>query len=103
VEQFFGLANLYASRMIELKCGTGGHAERCLTDEAITVPTKMVMPVIRVQVKQRSPAATISEWPGCLYRKQLVEGVYRQDERALVDDFFHFRDVVVDRGGLGWS
>ena len=25
-----------------------------------------------------------------LYRKQLVDGVYRLDERAVLDDFFHF-------------
>jgi hypothetical protein len=25
-----------------------------------------------------------------LYRKQLVDGVYRLDEGALLDDFFHF-------------
>jgi hypothetical protein len=25
-----------------------------------------------------------------LYRKQVVEGVYRLDEGALPDDFFHF-------------
>jgi hypothetical protein len=34
-----------------------------------------------------------------LYRKQLVDGVYRLDEGALLDDFFHFLDQV---GVLGW-
>jgi Transposase DDE domain len=29
-----------------------------------------------------------------LYRKQLVDGVYRLDEGALLDDFFHFLDQV---------
>ena len=29
-----------------------------------------------------------------LYRKQLVDGVYRRDEGALLDDFFHFLDQV---------
>jgi hypothetical protein len=34
-----------------------------------------------------------------LYRKQVVDGVYRLDEGALLDDFFHFLDElgVVDR------
>jgi hypothetical protein len=41
VEKLFGFANLYASRVIELKCGNGGPADRCLTDDAVTVPTKM--------------------------------------------------------------
>ena len=26
----------------------------------------------------------------CLYRKQVVDGVYRLDEGALLDDFFYF-------------
>jgi Transposase DDE domain len=34
-----------------------------------------------------------------LYRKQLVDGVYRLDEGALLDDFFHFLDQV---GVMGW-
>jgi hypothetical protein len=29
-----------------------------------------------------------------LYRKQLVDGVYRLDEGAVLDDFFHFLDQV---------
>jgi hypothetical protein len=29
-----------------------------------------------------------------LYRKHLVDGVYWRDERALLDDFFHFLDQV---------
>jgi hypothetical protein len=29
-----------------------------------------------------------------LYRKQLVDGVYQLDERALLDDLFHFLDQV---------
>ena len=33
-----------------------------------------------------------------LYRKQVVEGVYRLDEGALLDDFFHF---VQELGGVG--
>lgn len=28
-----------------------------------------------------------------LYRKQLVDGVYRLDEGALLDDFFHFLEL----------
>ena len=30
----------------------------------------------------------------CLYRKQLVDGVYRLDEGALLDDFFHFLQAI---------
>src|SRR6266498_1666113 len=29
-----------------------------------------------------------------LYRKQLVDGVYRLDEGALLDDFFHFLQAI---------
>ncbi len=29
-----------------------------------------------------------------LYRKQVVDGVYRLDEGALLDDFFHFLEEV---------
>ena len=29
-----------------------------------------------------------------LYRKQEVEGVYRLDEGAVLDDFFHFLDQI---------
>src|SRR5262245_12811565 len=29
-----------------------------------------------------------------LYRKQLVDGVYRLDEGALLDDFFHFLRAI---------
>src|SRR5512132_2672284 len=29
-----------------------------------------------------------------LYRKQLVDGVYRLDEGAMLDDFFHFLQAV---------
>jgi hypothetical protein len=29
-----------------------------------------------------------------LYRKQLVDGVYRLDEGALLDGFFHFRQAI---------
>jgi hypothetical protein len=29
-----------------------------------------------------------------LYRKQLVDGVYRLDEGALLDDFFHFLEAI---------
>ena len=29
-----------------------------------------------------------------LYRKQVVDGVYRLDEGALLDDFFHFLQAI---------
>ena len=29
-----------------------------------------------------------------LYRKQVVDGVYRLDEGALLDDFFHFLQAL---------
>jgi hypothetical protein len=29
-----------------------------------------------------------------LYRKQVIEGIYRLDEGALLDDFFHFLRVL---------
>ena len=29
-----------------------------------------------------------------LYRKQLVDGVYRLDEGALLDDFLHFLEAI---------
>jgi hypothetical protein len=38
----------------------------------------------------RLPVATTSGWHGGLYRKQVVDGVYRLDEGALLDDFFYF-------------
>jgi hypothetical protein len=34
-----------------------------------------------------------------LYRRYLVDGVYRLDEGALLDDFFHFLDQVGGDGG----
>ena len=40
-----------------------------------------------------------------LYRKQLVDGVYRLDEGALLDDFFHFLraiGVMALAGGSPW-
>jgi hypothetical protein len=51
-----------------------------------------------------------STWPnGCvgrplaatrrLYRKQVVDGVYRLDEGALLDEFFHF---LHELGGADW-
>jgi hypothetical protein len=30
----------------------------------------------------------------CLYRKQVVDGVYRLDGGALLDDFFHFLQAI---------
>lgn len=41
-EEFFNLANLDASRMIEMQCSNGHSADRRLTDEVITVPTKCI-------------------------------------------------------------
>ena len=36
-----------------------------------------------------------------LYRKQVVDGVYRLDEGALLDDFFHFLQQLGVLDGLG--
>jgi hypothetical protein len=36
-----------------------------------------------------------------LYRKQVVDGVYRLDEGALLDDFFHFMEQLGVLDGLG--
>jgi hypothetical protein len=44
------------------------------------------------EVAQRDDARVVRR----LYRNQLVEGVYRLDEGALLDDFFHF----LDQGGV---
>ena len=45
--------------MIQVQCGNGRPPNRCVTDDAVTVPTKMCMPVVCAWVKQVNLAARI--------------------------------------------
>jgi hypothetical protein len=58
-EEFFNLANLDASKIIEMQCSNGRSADRRLTDKVITVPTKMHLPIVRAWMKQRHLIASI--------------------------------------------
>ena len=58
-KEFFGLADLDTARMSEIKCSNGRSTNRCLTDDVITVPTKMRLPVVRTWMKQRNLTASI--------------------------------------------
>ena len=42
------------------------------------------------EVARRDDARVDRRW----YRKQVVDGVYRRDEGAVLDDFFHFLDQI---------
>jgi len=53
-EEFFGLANLYPSWMIETEHSSSGSPDRCATDHMIPFPTTMCMPVIHTRMKQRN-------------------------------------------------
>jgi len=58
-EERFGLANLYAARMIEIQCDGGRSPDRGLPNDAITVPTKMCIPVVYAWVKQLNQGASL--------------------------------------------
>jgi hypothetical protein len=58
-EEFCNLANLDASKMIEMQCSNGRSADRRLTDKRIAVPTKMHLPMVRAWMKQRHLLASI--------------------------------------------
>ena len=58
-KEFFNLANLEASRMIEMQYSNGRSADWRLTDKVMTVPTKMHLPIVRAWMKRRHLIASI--------------------------------------------
>jgi hypothetical protein len=58
-EEFFSLANLDASKMIETQGSNGRSTDRRLADKLIAVPTKMHLPMVRARMKQRHLIASI--------------------------------------------